>query len=116
MILVTGATGNVGTEVIKKLAEGKHPTRAFIRNRTQARQIAQAGVEIVEGDFTKPKTFARALEGAETLFLLTPSSEHAEEQQCSLVDAARMGKIKHIVKVSQLGADAKARERFLRCH
>src|SRR5262245_48975087 len=108
MILITGATGNVGTEVVKKLAEGKHRVRAFVRNRTQAREITLPGVEIVEGDFTKPKTFARALDGVEKLFLLTPSSAEAEQQQCNLVDEARGAKVKYIVKLSQLGASASA--------
>lgn len=116
MILVTGATGTVGTEVVRKLAEGKHPTRAFVRNRTQARQVAHPGVEVVEGDFTKPKTFTHALEGVETLFLLIPSSEHVEEQQCSFVEAARKSNVKHIVKISQLGAHEKAHGRFQRYH
>lgn len=116
MILITGATGNVGTEVIKKLAEGKHPTRAFVRNRTQARDIALPGIDLVEGDFAKPKTFVRALEGVETLFLLTPSSADAEQQQCNLVDAAKNAKVKCIVKLSQLGASPKAHGRFQRYH
>jgi len=116
MILVTGATGNIGTEVIRKLAEGKHPTRAFVRNRTQAREIALPGVEIVEGDFTKPKTFARAFEEIETLFLLTPSSADAEQQQCNFVDAAKNSKVRRIVKLSQLGAGTHASGRFQRYH
>ena len=115
-ILVTGATGKVGTEVIKKLAEGKHLTRAFVRNRLQAREISLPGVELVEGDFSKPKTFARALDGVETLFLLTPSSADAEQHQSNFVDAAKAAKVKHIVKLSQLGARPSAMGRFQRQH
>lgn len=116
MILITGATGNVGKEVIKKLAESKRPIRAFVRNRTQAREIAYPGVEIVEGDFAKPKTFTRALEGVESLFLLIPSSAEVEQQQCDFADAAQKSKVKHIVKLSQLGASSGAPGRFQRYH
>ncbi len=116
MILITGATGNVGTEVIKKLSEGKQPIRAFVRNRTQARHITQPGVELVEGDFAKPKTFARALDGVESVFLLTPSTAEAEQEQCDFVDAAQKSKVKHIVKLSQLGATSNASGRFQRYH
>ena len=116
MILITGATGKVGKEVIKQLTQNKQPTRAFVRNRTQAREIALPGVEFVEGDFAKPKTFARALEGVETLFLSTPSSAEAEEWQCDFVDAALKSKVKRIVKLSQLGANEKAPGRFQRHH
>ncbi len=116
MILITGATGNVGTEVIKKLSESKQPIRAFVRNRTQARHITQPGVELVEGDFAKPKTFARALDGVESVFLLTPSTAEAEQEQCDFVDAVQKSKVKHIVKLSQLGATSNASGRFQRYH
>jgi len=116
MILITGATGNVGTEVIKKLSESKQPIRAFVRSRTRASHIAQPGVELVEGDFAKPKTFARALDGVESVFLLTASAAEAEQQQCDFVDAAQKSKVKHIVKLSQLGASSNAPGRFQRYH
>lgn len=116
MILVTGATGNVGTEVIKQLAQGKHPTRAFVRNRTQTKEIALPKVEIVEGDFAKPKTLAHALEGIDTLFLMTPSSAEAEQQQCNFVNAAKHAKVKRIVALSQLGANPGASGRVRRYH
>ena len=57
MILITGAAGNVEAELIKKLSERGTAARAFVRN-----------VEIVEGDFTKPETLARALVGVDRLF------------------------------------------------
>ncbi len=87
-----------------------------MRNRTQAREIALPKVEIVEGDFAKPKTLAHALEGIETLFLLTPSSAEAEQQQCNFVNAAKHAKVKRIVTLSQLGANPGAGGRFRRYH
>ena len=44
MILITGAAGNVGAELIKKLSERGTPARAFVRNRAQARAIADTFV------------------------------------------------------------------------
>ncbi len=81
MILITGATGNVGVELVKKLSGRGEPVRAFVRNRAQAQAIALPGIELVEGDFTKPETFAPALEGVDRLFLLIPSSAEVEQQQ-----------------------------------
>ena len=49
MILITGATGNVGADLIKRLSERGTPARAFVRIRAQAQAIALPGVEIVEG-------------------------------------------------------------------
>jgi len=83
MILITGAAGNVGAELIKKLSERGTPARAFVRNRAQARAIALPGIEIVEGDFTKPETLTRALVGVDRLFLLIPSSSQVEKQHAA---------------------------------
>ncbi len=116
MILITGATGSVGTELVKKLSERGTPARAFVRNRAQAQAIALPGIEIVEGDFTKPETFTRALVGIDRLFLLIPSSSQVEKQQRSFVDAAKRSAVRHIVKLSQLGANAHSPGRFQRYH
>jgi hypothetical protein len=51
MILVTGASGTVGAELVKRLSERGTPARAFVRNRAQAHATALPGIEIIEGDF-----------------------------------------------------------------
>ncbi len=51
MILVTGATGKSGSEIVKQLSEAGAPVRALVRNSQKAAGLsALAGVEIVEGD------------------------------------------------------------------
>ena len=78
MILVTGATGNNGTEIVKRLAAKAHvQVRAMVRNRERAGAIALPQVEVVEGDFDRPATLLSALAGVERAFLLTNSSERA---------------------------------------
>ena len=116
MILITGATGNVGMELVKKLSKFGEPLRAFVRSRTQSQSIASPGTELFEGDFTKEQTFLPALTGVDRLFLLIPSSSEVEEQQRSFVGAAKRSQVRHIVKLSQLGADEKASGRFQRYH
>lgn len=116
MILVTGATGSVGTELIKKLSAGGHSIRAFVRSRAQAQAIALPRVQFVEGDFAKPETFAPALADIDRLFLLIPSSSDVERQQRDFVEAAKQSKVRHIVKLSQLGADEHAAGRFQHYH
>lgn len=116
MILITGATGNIGAELVKRLSGGRQSVRAFVRSRTHAKTIHLPGIELVEGDFAEPKTFTPALENVDRLFLLIPSSAEVEQQQRNFVDAAKRSKVKHIVKLSQLGADEKAPGRFQRYH
>lgn len=116
MILITGATGNVGTELVRQLSQGGFNARALIHKRSNAQAIALPGIEFIPGDFTKPQTFARALQGVDHLFLLVPSSAEVEQQQRNFVDAAKRSGVKHIVKLSQFGADAQSRARFQRYH
>ncbi|MDI1430425.1 NAD(P)H-binding protein [Polyangium sorediatum] len=67
-ILVTGATGTVGREIVKQLVERGHHVRALSRNPARAR--FPEGVDAVAGDLTTPETFASAFEGIEALHLI----------------------------------------------
>jgi hypothetical protein len=89
MILVTGASGNVGTELARILMARHVPFRAMVRSPEAAQKIeALAGVEIVAGDFNDTATIARALAGIDRAFL-TPSSEQVEAQQSAFVEVAQ---------------------------
>src|SRR3954454_21081649 len=69
MILVTGATGNVGAELVHALAAAGEPVRALVRD--DARRAAlPAGVEAAVGDLNRPDTLAPALEGVRGVHLL----------------------------------------------
>jgi uncharacterized protein YbjT (DUF2867 family) len=68
MILVTGATGNVGGEVVAALAARGAAVRAVVRDRSRA-QLAP-GVDVVEGDLELPESLTPALDGARAAFLL----------------------------------------------
>jgi uncharacterized protein YbjT (DUF2867 family) len=75
MILVTGATGNNGTEIVKRLAAmADVQVRAMVRNRERASAIALPHVEVVKGDFDRPAPLLSALAGVERVFLLTVSA------------------------------------------
>ncbi len=115
-ILITGATGANGAELVKLFAAQNIPVRALVRDRSRAETIALPGVEIVEGDFDRPETLGAALKGIERAFLLSPSSERAETQQLAFLEAAQKSGVKHLVKLSQLGADSGSSQRFLRYH
>jgi uncharacterized protein YbjT (DUF2867 family) len=113
-ILVTGATGTLGSEVVKQLlsAKGQRGEEAIIvkaaarsANDDTFRNIE--GVQVVQLDYNKPDTLAAAFRGVDKLFLLTPFQSNMVDLTSNLVNEAKKVGVKYIVKQSVLGADAK---------
>ena len=69
MILVTGATGTIGSEVVTQLLTAGERVRVLTRDPANAAKFG-AGVEIAQGDLAKPETLTAAFEGIEKVFLL----------------------------------------------
>lgn len=116
-ILITGATGNVGSQLAGLLAAQHIPFRAMVRSVEAARRLpALQNAELVTGDFNDKQALANALSGIDKAFLLTNSSAQAEAQQLAFVDVAKRAGTKHIVKLSQWAADVDSPVRFLRYH
>ncbi|WP_327701320.1 SDR family oxidoreductase [Streptomyces decoyicus] len=102
MILVTGATGNVGSELVARLAAEGAPVRAMTRSPETAG--FPAGVEAVAGDFDKPGTLPAALAGVDRVFIVPPGyGPEGPVQERTLVAAAREAGVKHLVKLSTSG-------------
>jgi uncharacterized protein YbjT (DUF2867 family) len=117
MILITGATGTTGREIVGELRKlGAAGVRALVRDPARAAFIREAGFETAEGDFDRPETLGAALEGVERALLLTPPSPQTFEQQRAFVEAARRAGVRHVVKFSAFGADANAPEGFGKWH
>lgn len=93
MILVTGATGNVGAELVGVLAAAGQPVRAVTRDPT--RVAPRPGVEYVAGDLGRPDSLQPALDGVRGLFLL-PGYPGAPKL---LADAGRAG-VQRVVLLS----------------
>jgi uncharacterized protein YbjT (DUF2867 family) len=103
VILVTGATGKVGREVVRQLAAADVPLRALVRDPLRASHIRLPGVEIAQGDFARPETLDAALEGVDRVFLLSPPDPNQVALQGNVIDAARRMGARHVVKVSVAG-------------
>jgi len=77
MILITGATGNNGQELVRQLTAMGQRVRAFVRNPAEASRLRGANIELAVGDFDQPETLDAALQGVEKAFLLTPVAERS---------------------------------------
>ncbi|NML40821.1 SDR family oxidoreductase [Chitinophaga sp. G-6-1-13] len=116
-ILITGATGNVGTQLVKKLAAAQVPFKAIVRNGDNNEYLKSLPLaEIIHADLADEVAIGKALQGMEKAFLLTNSSEQAEALQLNFVTAAHAAGVKHIVKLSQFAAAEQSFVRFLRYH
>jgi uncharacterized protein YbjT (DUF2867 family) len=69
MILVTGATGNVGAELVRTLLAGGHPVRALVRDDSRAAAVPE-GAEAAVGDLNRPESLDHALDGVTAVHLL----------------------------------------------
>ncbi|MBA3924578.1 MAG: NAD(P)H-binding protein, partial [Nostocaceae cyanobacterium] len=80
-ILVTSATSNVGTPLVKQLAEQGVNVRAAVRAIAKAQALKFPGVELVEMDLDKPETIPPAFAGVDKVFLTTPITENMVETE-----------------------------------
>ena len=115
-VLVTGATGNTGRPLVELLGRRDVPVRAMVRSAAGGEQFGGLPVEVVVADFDDPEAVSTALAGVERAYLVTPSSERAQEQQERFVELAAKAGVQHLVKLSQLAADDLSPVRFLRYH
>lgn len=110
-ILVTGATGNVGQEVLRLLLSHDCDVCAAVRNPNSAKHLLDSNIKSVPFDFTNPDTFYHAFLQVNKIFLVRPPAlANIRLQIAPALDAAKLAGVEHIVFLSILGAE---RNRFL---
>jgi uncharacterized protein YbjT (DUF2867 family) len=117
MILVTGATGLNGKELLQPLSASGVTVRALVRDPAKATAIAALpNVEIVEGDMARPETLAAALRGVDRAMLISSSDPMMLDVQSNFIDAAKKAGVKHVVKLSGIMPELDSAFRFARMH
>lgn len=102
MIVVTGATGNIGSELIRLLAERGAEVKALSRKPDPGN--GPPNIEWVQADLADRRRLSQVFAGAERLFLLTGNVENMVQLQKNAIAAAEETGVDHIVKLSALGA------------
>jgi uncharacterized protein YbjT (DUF2867 family) len=125
MILVTGASGYLGSHIVKRLVEMDRPVRAMLRTRQSAekeQRLKDLSVQWVEADVTRPETLGPAMEGAtavvHTVAIAIEKGGLKYETinyggTVNVAAAARAADVRRFVNISQLGAASDLPYRFL---
>src|SRR5687768_8459429 len=116
MLLVTGATGTTGMEVLKALKARGAAAHALVRDETKAHHLRDLGFEPVTGDLGDPRTLGPALDQVERAYLVSPMGPMQAEFEQAFLETAKEAGVKHIVKLSVIGASPEAPLRFARTH
>ena len=105
MILVTGANGTTGSEVVRQLVKAKKKVRALVRDRAKAASFDKA-VEVFVGDLSKPTTLDGAFVGIEATYVVAPNDgTDIAALEGNAYQAAKKAGVKKIVKLSARGVD-----------
>ncbi|WP_037576134.1 NAD(P)H-binding protein [Phaeacidiphilus oryzae] len=113
MIVVTGATGRIGTRLLPRLLAGGEPVRVVVRDPDRLPAEVRERVEVVTGSHGDPKVADRAFEGADSVFWLALASPTASGPYEALVSFSIPGAeaivrhgVERVVTVSALGREA----------
>lgn len=102
MILVTGATGDVGGEVTRQLVGAGAKVRVLARDPAKAVKLG-LDVEIAQGDLLRPETLDRAFQGVEKAFLMAHAPDLPAVAEHAVAAAVRAG-VRHVVLLSSYSA------------
>lgn len=101
MILITGASGNVGKELLKQAVETGVKIRAGYQSVGKA--AAPVGVEVVEVDYNRPETLQAALKEVERILLVGPPTAQLTELERKAADVIAESGVRQVVKISAMG-------------
>src|SRR2546428_2368777 len=108
MIVVTGATGHVGSELVRLLSAKNVSVRALTRDPRRARSMR--GVDWVRGDLADADSLPRLFRGADRMFLLTSNSDDMRALQVNSIVAARAAGGVPVVKGAALGGSDQSKD------
>lgn len=122
MILVVGATGQLGSKVVRGLIAKKEPVRILARPASAYQPLANVGAEVVFGDLADPPSLLAACKDIDTVISTANSARRGGSDTVetvdshgtqSLIDAAAAAGVRHFIYVSVLGVNPNSPVPFL---
>lgn len=115
-VLVTGATGDVGGEVVRLLAAAGTEVHALHRRPEQASALAELGAEPVLGRLGDESDLRRVMGRVDRLFLLTPPVAQQVDLERMLIGAAQATHLQHVVRISAGDSNPRSPVPWARAH
>jgi uncharacterized protein YbjT (DUF2867 family) len=115
-VLVVGATGHVGREVVRKLKEGGHRVRVMTRDVARAGALGVSSGEVAVGDLRDPASLPAAVAGVRKAYYATPDPEDNVAMLENFLAAAKAAGVKHVVRLSARSADVNSKDDLARRH
>src|SRR5690625_2919384 len=116
MILVTGATGQIGSLVLQHLLEADVPVRAFVRDEKRLEHLDYPSLEVAVGTFEDKESLKKAVKGVDSIFLVAQDNPDQVQQHENVIRAAEENGVKHIVKLSAFTASTDSPIGLMRWH
>jgi len=114
-VLIVGATGKVGSRIVRQLAAVGIKPRVIVRTKEKGAAISSLATPVI-GDLMAPETLAEAFRGAERVFILAPPAPEMEALERNAIDAAVAAGAKRIVYLSNFAATEGDEDRFVHIH
>ena len=105
-VIVLGATGNIGTAVIKNLQNRNIEVFAGVQSEKDFDKVLQFGATPVIVNFTDQESLNQALQGKDRVFLVTPLMQNPEAVTQMVINASKQNGVKHLVRSTASGADS----------
>ena len=115
-VLVCGATGNTGSEVLRQLRGEDVTLRALTRSKESAERLSAEGVQAFVGNLEEVAGLGPALDGVDVVYVANPASPELPALEGALAAAARDAGVGHLVKLSVIGAAADSPLSFAELH
>jgi uncharacterized protein YbjT (DUF2867 family) len=115
-ILITGATGGIGRNLVRILSEKGITVRAGIHTESKSNRVKYPQVEMVKLNFEDITSIDFSLQGIKTLFLLTPIAREQVEYARRMIDRAKLFGVEHIVNISIMSSEVEPGTQITRWH
>ncbi len=115
-VLVSGATGTTGSEVVRQLRAAGVAVRAMTRSAESAGRLRDQDLEAVVADLSEPASLPPALDGVDAVYVASPASPQLPQHEGNLARAAARAGVGHLLKLSVIGCSPESPITFGRLH